>query len=163
MRKVSVGAILVADMTETPAADKAALGADEAKTAYSVSAPVSIAVLGDPIVGRALTLLLCGPRYDAKFVPTSSVGEPGPLDGAQLVLLAPTPGLSHRRRRALVMSIVSGSAAAGVPILELIGSPVGAQDGDAAVGSGRVVPWPCFLQELERHIEAALLADQGTD
>jgi hypothetical protein len=131
------------------------------ETLYPASAtPIVVAVCGDPVVGRALVLLLRGPRHDARFVPTSSLSEPGSLEGVQLVLLAPTWELNGKGRDALLASLRGEPGVAAVPILELISSG-GARNGEVRVKPEHTVPWPCSPQELERRIQAALLATPG--
>ncbi len=129
-------------------------------TPYPASArTVFVAVSGDPVVGRALVLLLQGPRYDVRFVPASSLGEPGVLEGVGLVLLTPTWELNGEDRDALVAAL---KGAAETPILELTSSfSEETRNGDARVGPEHAVPWPCSTEELERRIQAALLADPG--
>ncbi len=121
-----------------------------------------MAVCGDPVVGRALVLLLQGPRYDVRFVPASSWGEPGALEGVELVLLAPTWELNGEGRDALLASLRGAPGAAKAPILELTSSfSEGTRVGDVRVGPEQTVPWPCSTEELERRIQAALFADPG--
>ena len=123
---------------------------------------VFVAVCGDPVVGRALVLLLHGPRYDTRFVPASSLGEPGALEGVELVLLAPAWELSGEGRDALLASLKGASGAAEAPILELTSSFSGVtRIGEVQVGSEHTVPWPCSTEELERRIQAALVVDPG--
>ena len=130
-------------------------------TLYPATArSVFVAVCGDPVVGRALVLLLQGPRYDARFVPASSLGEPGTLEGVGLVLLAPTWELNGEGRDALLASLRGAPGAAEAPILELTSSFSEApRIGEVRVGSEHTVPWPCSTEELERRIQAALLVD----
>ncbi len=132
-------------------------------TLYPASArTVFVAVCGDPVVGRALVLLLQGPRYDARFVPASSLGEPEALDGVGLVLLAPTWELNGEGRDALLASLRGAPGAAEAPILELTSSfSEATRIGEVRVGSEHTVPWPCSTEELERRIQAALLVDPG--
>jgi hypothetical protein len=160
MRKGRAGAIIVAEVAEIPTANEAGLG-DAAGTPRR-AAPVVLAISGDPIVGRALALLLRGPRYDARFVPSPSWGELGSLEGVQLLLITPTPALSDGRREAFVASLVSRAAAASVPILELVTPAGGRRDGGAGAGPQRLVPWPCSTEELVQCIEGSLLADGGS-
>jgi hypothetical protein len=54
-------------------------------TRSPASAPVTLGIFGDPVVGRALVLLLPDPRYDARFLPASSPSVPEALDDTQLV------------------------------------------------------------------------------
>jgi DNA-binding response OmpR family regulator len=56
----------------------------------------------------------------------------------------------------------SASGPAEAPILELTTSPgEEARNGAARVGPEHTVAWPCSTEELERRIEAALLARPG--
>jgi hypothetical protein len=147
-------------VVEILTANEAALGDGGAGTTRRPT-PVVLAVCGDPIVGRALALLLRGPRYDARFVPSSSSGKLGSLEGVWLLLITPTPALSDERREAFVASLVSGAAVASVPILELV-TPAGRTgDGGAGARPQRLVPWPCSAEELEWRIEGSLLAAWG--
>jgi hypothetical protein len=123
---------------------------------------VFVAVCGDPVVGRALVLLLHGPRYDARFVSAPSLGEPGALEGVELVLLAPAWELNGEGRDALLASLKGASGATEAPILELTSSfSKVARIGEERAGSGHTVPWPCSTEELERRIQAVLLVDPG--
>jgi hypothetical protein len=55
-------------------------------TRSPASAPVTLGIFGDSVVGRALVLLLLrDPRYDARFLPASSPSVPEALDDTQLV------------------------------------------------------------------------------
>ena len=123
-------------------------------------APVAVAICGEPVVGRALALLLRGPRYDTRFVSASSLGEVDSLDGVHLLLLAPTPGLSAVRREALLAALAEVTAVADIPMLELVAFPERVEPRHAQM------PWPCSAEQLERFIDAVLLArdceeDQG--
>ena len=115
-------------------------------------AAVPLAICGEPVVGRALALLLRGPRYNTRFVSVASSGELASLEGVRLLLLAPTPGLSALRREDLVTTLREATAVAGIPMLELFAFPERAQARHAHM------PWPCSTEQLERCIEAALLA-----
>ena len=132
-------------------------------TRSPASAPVTLGIFGDQVVGRALVLLLRGPRYDARFLPASSSGVPEALDDMQLVLLGPRPGLSAGRRETLVASLVDTAVVAGIPILELVVPSGRGREEERRVRVGRgEVSWPCSLGELERCIEGALGASHGT-
>ena len=132
-------------------------------TPYPASArTVFVAVCGDPVVGRALVLLLQGPRYDARFVPASSLGELGALEGVGLVLLPPTWELNGEGRDTLLAALRGALGAAEAPILELTSSfSNGTRIGEVRARPEHTVPWPCSTEELERRIQAALLADPG--
>ncbi len=115
-------------------------------------ASVALAICGEPVVGRALARLLRGPRYDTRFVSASSLDEVASLEGVRLLLLTPTPGLGAERREALLATLRQATAVAGIPILELVACPERADRRHAQVR------WPCSAEQLERCIEAALLA-----
>jgi hypothetical protein len=124
---------------------------------------VFVAVCGDPVVGRALVLLLQGPRYDVRFVPASSLGEPGALEGVGVVLLTPTWELNGEGRDALLTALKGAPGAAEAPILELTSSN-GTRIGEVRVGPEHTVSWPCSTEEVERRIQASLLSDpDGSD
>lgn len=98
-----------------------------------------LAICGDPIVGRALVLLLRGARYEVRFLPDPA--DPADLEGVQLVLL--TPGAE---------GFADADYFRDFPVLELV-----------SFGAGRepfplrhLVPWPCHTEELRRRIEDAL-------
>jgi hypothetical protein len=130
------------------------------KNLYPASAAtIDVAVCGDPVVGRALVLLLRGSLYDVRFVPASSLSEPWSLKDVQLVLLTPTWGLNGESRDILLAALRGALGAAEAPILELTSG--GAQNGEAGVGAEHTVPWPCSTAELERRIHAALHAAPG--
>lgn len=119
-----------------------------------------LAVCGDPIVGRALVLLLHGLGYDARFVAVSSLGEPEALDDVGLLLLILTPELDAARHEARSgppedTSFVS-RVVPHLPILELVGFD-GAR-GAAEGGLERALSWPCSTEQLKQRIEATFLA-----
>jgi hypothetical protein len=115
-------------------------------------APVDVAIFGEPIVGRALALLLRGARYDTRFVSASSPGEATLLEGVHLLLLVPTPNLSAEHREALLAGLGEATAVADIPMLELVAFPERTGQRHAQVR------WPCSAEQLERCIETALLA-----
>ena len=104
----------------------------------------------DPIIGRALELLLRSVGYDARFLTEASLDKPGLLDEVQLLLFA--RGGMDAERRDVSMSFLK-SVLAEVPILELVSYLEGAQ-----AETKNLVPWPCRAEELKRRIEAAYLA-----
>ena len=122
-----------------------------------------LAISGDPVVGRLLVLLLEDSGYEVRFLPRSSLEEPGALEGARLLVLTPTPELSSERRAALVASLKDIQEAAGLIVLELVTpSEERRREEDEARDeseseSWQLVPWPSRLPELKRRIEAALL------
>ena len=123
------------------------------------STPRVLAICGDPVVGQALALLLRSPLYDTRFLPTSSLSEPGSLEDVDLLLLTPMWESNAEHREALLASLKGASDTAQIPILELITSSGETRNGEARVGPQHTVSWPCSTKELERRIQAALLAD----
>src|SRR3954454_17180304 len=75
------------------------------KDAARQEGSIALTILGDPVVGRALMLLLRGSGYEAKFLTASSLSQQLWLKGSDLLLLTPTPELSAERREALVALI----------------------------------------------------------
>ncbi len=123
------------------------------------SAPIDLAVYGDPIVGQALTLLLRGCRYNVKFLFTSSLEESEALADVRLLILTPRGQLSTRCYEVLLAALENEIVAIKTPILELGIYPE--ENYVLPTREDRFVlaaPWPCRIEELEQHIEAALLA-----
>jgi hypothetical protein len=123
------------------------------------SGPVALTVWGDPVVGRALVLLLRGAGYKVNFLPASLPGKPISLKGSQLLVLTPTPQLSTGKRDTLLASFLrSTPSAAEIPVLELTISPSKETREEQAPNesSWHEVPWPCRINELEQWIETAL-------
>jgi hypothetical protein len=118
-----------------------------------------VAICGDPVVGRTLALLLRSSLYDARFLTASSLSEPGSLEGVRLLVLTPTWEMDADRREILLASLRDASDAAKAPILELTSSFGRARSGHARLRPDHIVYWPCSLDELERRIQAVLLAD----
>ena len=126
------------------------------KNATNLEGSIALTILGDPVVGRALMLLLRGSGYEAKFLPATSLSQHLPLKGSDLLLLTPTPELSYESREALVASLRERTRSAKLPVLELATplqeTPIGEMEGEW----WHSVPWPCSLEELERWTESAL-------
>jgi hypothetical protein len=117
----------------------------------------TLGICGDPLVGRALTLLLRGSGYKVRFLLLAqSFWEPQQaLKDIWLLVLTPTPELSTERRNALVRSLKETSEAENMPVLELV-TPLEARREEAGNNeSWHMVRWPCRIQELEWWIEAA--------
>ncbi len=104
------------------------------------SAPPTLAICGDPAVGRALVLLFRDPRYDAKFLPDASLGEPGALEGVRLLLFTCTRVFSAGHRVAQLASVKDRAAAAGIPVLELVSFLRKGRPGAVAGCPGLVAP-----------------------
>jgi hypothetical protein len=122
------------------------------------SVPINLAVYGDPIVGQALTLLLRGCRYNVKFLSTSSLEESEALADVRLLILTPKVQLSTKCYENLLAALKNEIVATKTPILELVISPE--ENCVLPTQEDRFVlaaPWPCRIEELEQHIEAALL------
>jgi hypothetical protein len=118
-----------------------------------------VAICGDPVVGRTLALLLRGSLCDARFLTTSSLTDPESLEGIRLLLLTPTWELDADHREDLLALLRDASDAAKAPILELSSSFGRARNGHARFRPDQIVSWPCSTEELERRIQAVLLAD----
>jgi hypothetical protein len=115
----------------------------------------TLGIYGEPITGRALTLLLRGSGYKVRFLLAQSLGEPEALKDVRLLLLAPTPQLSAEHRDALVASLKGASEAMNMPVLELVTPLEAGRREEVASESWHTVPWPCRSEELEWRIEAA--------
>jgi hypothetical protein len=126
---------------------------------------MTLAICGDPVVGRLLVLLLEDSGYEVRFLPRSSLNEPEVLEGVRLLLLTPTPELSSKRREALLSSLEDIQEATGLIVLELVTPSEERRREEARGEPWHLVPWPCRLPELKQRIEAALLAtsDPGAD
>jgi hypothetical protein len=117
-------------------------------------APTTLALVdGDPIVGRALKVLLQGAGYNVRSLRYPFEGDPGELLGGARLLLLP-PALTSEVREALVADIKAIPALASLPMVALMGALDEAPQSD---GLATYVPWPCRTEALTRHIEVALL------
>jgi hypothetical protein len=114
----------------------------------------TLGICGEPIVGRALTLLLRDSGYKVRFLRAQSFGEPQALKDIRLLVLAPTPELSTERRNALVSSLKETSEAGNMLILELV-TLIEARREEEGNESWHMVPWPCRIRDLEWWIQAA--------
>ena len=125
---------------------------------------VTLGICGEPVVGQALTLLLRGSGYAARFLLAQSLVAPRAIEDVRLMVVTPTPGLSAERRDTLVGSLEEMSEATSVPVLELVtpGEAGRRREEEAGSESWHTVPWPCRIEELERRIEAALMRRYGT-
>ncbi len=119
------------------------------------SHPTTLAICGDPVIGKALALILQDGSYTARFLPESSLERIGSLEDVRLLLLTPQP--SAQRRDHLLASLRNTPAAQEIPILELVTNFEGTRETMACPEAGRTVLWPCNREELRRRIEAALL------
>ena len=118
----------------------------------------TLIVSGDAIVGRALALLLRGPRYTAKFVPASHLSKLEELKDAQLLVIAPTPLMSVEYREAFLASLRDMLGAAEIHILELVTITTRAQEAEARDKKWHLAFWPCRIEDLQQRIEEILQA-----
>jgi len=123
---------------------------------HLASAPTVLAICGDPVVGRALALLLKSKLYEVRFIPASSLSEPRSLEGVNLLLLTPTWELDAESREALLASLRDASDTVETPVLELSSSVGEVRHGATRARPEHVVPWPCSTEELGRRIQSAL-------
>lgn len=101
------------------------------------------------MVDRALVILLQGVGYETRAVEDPAAGDPGELlEGIQLLLVTSAP---DAETWGPFLAGVRGTTE--VPILTL-SMALGGTLGEEEEG---LVPWPCLVQDLKRHIEAALL------
>jgi hypothetical protein len=114
-------------------------------------------ICGDPITGRALTLLLRSSGYASRFLLSRSFEEPLALKDVRLLVLTPTPQLSTERRDALVTLLKETSEGMNMPVLELVTPHEAGRREEVASESWHAMPWPCRLEELEWRIDAAWL------
>lgn len=131
-------------------------------TRQESESPVSLAVCGDPIAGRALVLLLNGYGYSVRFVPASSLGDPESLEGVRLLLLMLTADLHPDRGEDALRSIEAAVASSGIPTLKLLSSEE-VWDAELSEGTERVMFWPCSTELLRQHIQAALCEGRSPD
>ena len=123
------------------------------------SGSIALTIWGDPLVGWALVLLLRGEGHQAKFLPASPSSEPHSLEGTQLLVLTPTPQLSTKKREALLASVLEDiPRGTKLAVLELVMVGQKIPKGRTRKDSWYRVPWPCGLEKLEHHIEAAAFA-----
>jgi DNA-binding response OmpR family regulator len=110
----------------------------------------TVAILsGDPLIGRALELLLRGAGYEVRLLeePDATRME-DLLQGVDVLLL--DRGLSNGRREDFLDALASTLETATIPVLSLAPRSEG-----ASAGEDRVVPWPSKIEDLAREIEAA--------
>ncbi len=113
----------------------------------------TVAILGgNPLVGRALELLLGSAGYEVRLLE-----EPGAFEdrdllaGVDVLLLG--RGVSDERREKFLGAMASTLETATIPVLALSPGPEG-----ALAAEDRLVPWPGRVEDLAREIDAVLLA-----
>jgi DNA-binding response OmpR family regulator len=119
-------------------------------------ARTTVAILsGDPLVGRALELLLQGAGYEVRLLEEPDASRVEDLLGGIDVLILDR-GLTNGRREGFLGAMAGTLETATIPVLSL--SP--GSEGTSAE-EDRVVPWPCKIEDLVREIEAARRAAGG--
>ena len=131
------------------------------------SSLTTLAICGDPVTGRALTLLLQGSGYKVRFLLATALGEPQALKDVWLLVLTPTPELSTEYRNALLTSLKETlKKGAKMSVLELATPREESQEQEREEEtwdeSWYTVPWPCRTKVLQRWIEAARSRHYGT-
>jgi hypothetical protein len=122
------------------------------------SGPSGIVVSGDPFGSRILALLLRDSGYRAKFMPISSLNEPGALENVQILVLTPTRELTTEHRMALLAPLKEMTRDMGLVVVELVTlseERCAEEEAQEELQSHKVL-WPCRIEELEQRIEAAL-------
>jgi len=107
---------------------------------------------GDPVVGRAIMLLLQDVGYVSSYLSENSLDHLADLDGDHLLLLGAE--CSTERRESIEAMVESGVLSTTMPILALRTSRDRVQ-----IESEYDVPWPCSSEELRRWIDSALLSE----
>ena len=122
------------------------------------STQATLAVCGDPIICRALVLLLRSPGYDVEYLPIASLSEPGSLADVRVLLLALER--DARRRKATLELVSEVTVGTEVQVLELSTAfeKRSGPRGEHAWSDGKV-RWPCSTEELKRYIADALSND----
>ncbi len=116
----------------------------------SPQARTTVAILsGDPMVGRALELLLEGAGYEVRLLEEPDATRVEDLLGDIDVLILDR-NLSNGRREDLMGALASTLETATIPVLSLSSGSEG-----TSAREDRVVPWPCKIEDLAREIEAA--------
>lgn len=106
---------------------------------------------GDAVVGRTLELLLTDASCSAKFVGEPCTSELRDLlVGVRLVLLA--PAVRETWRKEFLKTVRSTMPLANMPIMELVS--IGNKEVSAQ--EGRVVLWPCPIEDLKKEVETTL-------
>jgi hypothetical protein len=127
----------------------------EAEATIGSGPQTTLAVCGDPIICRALVLILRGPDYEVRYLPTDSLNVAGALTEVQILLLALERGTE--RRRMVLELLDSAKDADGVHILELTaGFESIAERRRQPARAERKISWPCSIEQLKQHINTAL-------
>ena len=116
----------------------------------------ALTLWGDPVVGRALLVLLRSSGYEVRLVSSLSSSEPFSLEGSQLLVLTPTPQLSIEMREALLALVRKRTRSNNVPVLELVTAFEEYRERRTRDNLWYTVPWPCRIEELVQWIEGTL-------
>ena len=111
---------------------------------------------GDPIVGRALELLLRNAVYAAKYVTGDYLERSGASRGMRVLLL--DTGWDAQSRAGAVGAASSTANRRNISILEL-----GESFDDTKSGPESHVPWPYRTEDLTRRIDASVPAEPRAD
>ena len=105
-------------------------------------------------------LLLRGSGYKAEFVAALPSSKPPSLGDTHLLVLTPTPRLNTEQRETLLTALLRRDAPGiiNLQVLELVVPSEEIQEGRTRDASWYGVPWPCGLETLQQHIEAAVFA-----
>ena len=117
----------------------------------SIASRVVLVFGGDAAVGRALELSLKSADHDVRFLGETVSSEPGVLDKAELLILA--PGLSTECHEDILALVGSRTEEARLPILRLLTNYQEEEQSEA----GWFLPWPCRIEKLRQEIKVALL------
>ncbi len=131
-------------------------------TSGSGPTQTTLAVCGDPIICRALVLLLRAPDYDVRYLPTTSLSVSGTLTGVQILLLALE--CDTERRRMILELLDRATDVDGIHILELTAAFEGRPEWRREhTRADREIYWPCSTEQLKQRINTALTNSSLTD
>lgn len=122
-------------------------------TVSQQESPTTIAILsGNPLVNRIIGSLLEGFGYEIRLLDEApNESNEQIFKGVDLVLLGPT--ISDGFQRAFLSFMRSTPQTASIPVLTLTTALE-----ETLAGKSGFVMWPCRIEDLARHIEAALRA-----
>ncbi len=117
---------------------------------------ITLAVCGDPVICRALVLILRSPDYDVKYVPTASLGVSGSLAGVQVILVASER--DNERRRTILELVEEAIGADQVHVLALSAAFENRPElRREHAWADHKISWPCSTEKLKRRIEVAMI------
>jgi hypothetical protein len=120
----------------------------------AIGKPVVAIFNGDPVIREALEVLLQAAGYRIRVL-QEPVGDELDELLASFHLILVVPELGTERRKVLLDLVSRSAALTDTPVLEVL--PEG---GTPKVRGGRLVLWPCSIEELERAIDSALLSQE---